>query len=340
MVLYCAVPKNKQAYIRYRIIDATLRNKQKPFPSKEELIKACEVIASISPRTLEQDLYDMQYDEELGYFAPIKYYKKEKGYCYEDPNYSISNIPLKENDLYALEFAVALLKQFEGIDTVHQFGEAVSKIEDYVNVRTLVNQTDMSQLIQLEQSTSRAGQQFLTPILQAIKEQKAIQLTYKKFIASDEKEYTVHPYVLKEYRNRWYVTGKSVSNNNIVTFGLDRILACVILPNTFEKDESFNAQTYFNYSFGISVSNELKPEKIVLEFDKTQAEYIKSQPLHHTQKVKEDTQQNLVIEIEVIPSFELRAHILSYGSSVKVLQPEVLKQQLVLEIQKMQLLYE
>lgn len=327
------MPKNKQAYIRYRIIDACIRNKQKPFPSKEELIKACEVIAVVSLRTIEQDLYDMQNDEELGYFAPLKYNKKEKGYYYEDSNYSISNIPLKENDLYALEFAVALLKQFEGIDTVAQFGEAVNKIEDYVNVRSVMGEQDMGQIIQLEQSTSRSGQQFLSLFLKSIKERKKVVCVYKRFDSSTEKEYYFEPYVLKEYRNRWYVTGKTHTSKQPITFGLDRMISVVETNESFLMDENFSASNYFKYSFGISVSNELQPEKIELQFGKTQAEYIKSQPLHHTQQCTVETDQYAQFTIMVIPSFELKAQLLSYGSSVKVLQPEWLKLELKGELQ-------
>jgi len=328
------MPKNKQAYIRYRIIDSCIRSKQKPFPTKEELIKACEVIASVSMRTIEQDIYDMQHDYELGYFAPIKYDRLQKGYCYEDANYSISNIPLKENDLYALEFAVALLKQFEGIDTVVQFGEAVSKIEDYVNVRSLMTDKNVAQVIQLEKGTSGKGQEFLNPILNAIKAQKAIAFTYKKFDSSSEKAHTIKPYVLKEYRNRWYVTGKSAANSAIVTFGLDRILGLITTQQSFTIDAQFNASDYFKYSFGISVSNQLSPETIVLQFSAHQAKYIKSQPLHSTQQITMESSTYSAIEITVIPSFELKSQLLSYGSHVRVIAPEWLKNEIKNELKK------
>lgn len=329
------MPKNKQAYIRYRIIDASIRNKQKPFPTKDELIKACEVIASVSLRTIEQDLYDMQHDEELGYFAPIRYNKKQKGYYYEDGLYSISNIPLKEHDLYALEFAVALLKQFEGIEPLVQFSEAVTKIEDYVNVRSLMTDTDVAEVIQLEQSTSSKGQEFLNTILGAIKEKRVIRFTYRKFDSSVEKEHTLHPYVLKEYRNRWYVTGKSGTSEHIVTFGLDRITRIETTADGFEIARGFSAASYFKYSFGISVSNQLKPEAVVLQFTPQQGEYIKSQPLHSTQEILQDDAEKCVVKITVIPSFELKAQLLSYGSSVKIIEPQWLKQELLDEIRKM-----
>lgn len=333
--VYCSMPKNKQAYIRYRIIDACIRNRQRPYPSKDELIKSCEVIAVVSLRTIEQDLYDMQHDEELAYFAPIRYDKRQKGYYYEDKNYSISNIPLKENDLYALEFAVALLKQFEGIDTVARFGEAVAKIEDYVNVRSLLSETDMAQVIQLEQGTSRLGQEFLSEILGAVKEQKSIQFVYRKFDAQEAKSYSLDPYVLKEYRNRWYVTGKSGSSDTIVTFGLDRIQELKVTTTVFKPVSGFRADDYFKYSFGISVSNKLSPERIVLSFTAQQGAYVLSQPLHTTQELVSQSTDSIEVSINVIPSFELKSQLLSYGSSVRVLEPKWLKEEMQQEVKRM-----
>ena len=73
------MPKNKNALMRYRIIDACLRN-------KFDFMRACENLGAISLRTVEKDIYDMMYDEELGYNAPIVYSRAEKGYYYDDPN--------------------------------------------------------------------------------------------------------------------------------------------------------------------------------------------------------------------------------------------------------------
>jgi predicted DNA-binding transcriptional regulator YafY len=318
------MPKNKNAYIRYRIIDSCLRERKKPFPGKQELIEACMGIGTVSLRTIEKDLYDMQYDEELGYFAPIKYNASRKGYYYEDPEYSINKLPLKREDLTALAFACSLLKQFEGVGPVKQFMESVTKIEDYVNMHHIFGNDDFLNLIQVEHGLTSAGNEHLSALLTAIKDQTVLCLQYKRFGDSPAKTYTFHPYVLKEYRNRWYVTGKTPQSHRISTFALERINSLEPTHEKFLHDKDFNAKDYFKYSFGISVFNHYTPEKVELSFTPQQAPFIKSQPWHATQQILRDDKKEFRIRIEVIPSYELKSQILSYGDQVKVIRPEKL----------------
>jgi len=328
------MPKNKNAYIRYRIIDACLRNKQKPFPGKDELIEACEVIGQVSLRTIEKDLSDMQFDEELGYFAPISFDRKQKGYYYTDAYYSISKFPLRENDLYTLEFAFSLLKQFEGIGQVQQYRETLNKIEEMINIRSVFGEEKTENFVEVEKSLSSAGNQFLNDLMIAIKEKRKIRLHYKKFGSDEEKQYLFKSYVLKEYRNRWYVTGKSENAENIATFALERITDIEITNENFKKDQEFSAKEYFKSSFGISVNNNLKPVKVVLKFDPVQSPFIKSQPWHQSQKIIADTKKEFTIELNVIPSYELKSQILSYGATVKVLKPSDLRKEVLAELKQ------
>lgn len=323
------MPINKNSYIRFRIIDKCLRDKQKPFPTKEELMEACAVIGDISSRTIDRDLYSMQHDEELGYFAPISFERKRKGYFYTDAYYSINKFPLRENDLYALEFVFSLLRQFEGIGPVEQYRETLQKIEELINIRSVFGEDRFENFVEVEKSLSAGGNQFLNDLMIAIKEKKVVELFYKSFSSVSEKRYDFFPYVLKEYRNRWYVIGKNKHTDSIVTFALERINKVILTKEYFKKDIEFSAKEYFKYSFGISVNNQFKPEKIVLKFDANQAPFIKSQPWHQSQKIISDTKKEFKIELTVIPSYELKAQILSYGATVEVLKPSYLRDEII-----------
>lgn len=320
------MPKNKNAFIRYRIIDGALRNKHKRYPTKQELIDACSGLGSVSARTIDSDIYDMKFDEELGYAAPIEYDRKLKGYYYTDPNYSINNLPLKQEDLYALEFACSLLKQFDGIGPIQQFMQSVEKIEEYVNLRNVYGNDDFLQIIETEKGLSQKGNEFLHPLLLSIKEQQAVMMHYKGFGHDTAKSYQLQPYVLKEYRNRWYVTGKIEEKNRIQTFALERIKELIPTKKQFKRDASFSPAEYFKHSFGISV-NDYEPQSVILSFSSSEAPYIKSQPLHQTQQVLVDNDLEFKIGLEVILSYELKAQILSYGDKVKIIAPEDLKQE-------------
>jgi predicted DNA-binding transcriptional regulator YafY len=326
VALLCGMPKNKNAFIRYRIIDGALRNKHKRYPTKQELIEACSGLGSVSARTIDGDIYDMKFDEELGYAAPIEYDRKLRGYYYADPNYSISNLPLKQEDLYALEFACSLLKQFDGIGPIQQFMQSVEKIEEYVNLRNVYGNDDFLQIIETEKGLSQKGNEYLHPLLLSIKEQQAVMMHYKGFGHADVKSYELHPYVLKEYRNRWYVTGKLAEKDRIQTFALERIKELIPTKRQFKRDASFKPADYFKHSFGISV-HDYEPQLVTLSFSPSEAPYIKSQPLHQTQQILVDNEDVFKITLDVIPSYELKAQILSYGDKVKIIAPEDLKQE-------------
>lgn len=318
------MPKNKNAFIRYRLIDSCLRRRKGYFPTKNDLIEACAGLGSVSARTIDKDIFDMKNDEELGYFAPIEYNKQQKGYYYSDPNYSINKIPLKQEDLYAMEFACSILKQFEGIDAVKQFMDSVSKIEDFISMQRTWSSNDWNKLIQAERALSNKGNEFLSPLLLHIKEQTKVILHYQRFGEHNYSIHTFHPYVLKEYRNRWYTTGWSESKSSILTFALERIKEIVPTHETFEPNPTFDAEHYFKYSFGISVVNAYKPEVVRLQFAASEIPFVKSLPLHQTQQIESEDEQSMVIRMEVIPSYELKAEIFRFGDKVKVLAPETL----------------
>jgi predicted DNA-binding transcriptional regulator YafY len=323
------MPKNKQAYIRYRIIDSCLRKRKGYYPSKKELIEACKDLGTVSARTIDNDIYAMKYDEELGYGAPIEYSVQHNGYFYTDPNYSITKIPLKQEDLYAMEFACSILKQFEGIDAVKQFMESVNKIEDFISMQRTWGGNDWNRIIQTERSLSMKGNEFLSPLLLHIKEQRVLMLHYQRYGETNPTVHEFHPYVLKEYRNRWYCTGYSVSRKKVLTFALERIREVITTKKHFEPDASFDADAYFKHSFGISVVNDYEPQHVVLKCASGEAPFIKSLPLHQSQVVVAQDETGLTISLDVIPSYELRAEILRYGDKVEVLAPAELRNEII-----------
>jgi predicted DNA-binding transcriptional regulator YafY len=333
------MPLNKNSYIRFRIIDKCLRDKQKPFPTKEELVEACSVIGEVSTRTIDRDLYSMQHDEELAYFAPISFDRKRKGYFYTDAYYSINKFPLRENDLYALEFVFSLLRQFEGIGPVQQYRETLNKIEELINIRSVFGESTSENFVEVERSLSAGGNEFLNDLMLALKEKKVVQLHYKSFTSDSEKQYHFLPYVLKEYRNRWYVTGKNETSQSIVTFALERIIKIEVMERHFKKDDDFSAKEYFKYSFGISVNNDFKPEKIILKFNPNQAPFIKSQPWHQSQKIITDNKKEFKMELMVFPSYELKSQILSYGATVEVIKPIYLRNEIIEILKRASTLY-
>ena len=321
------MPHIKNALIRYRIIDKCIRNKYNPFPSKRDLREACEESlfgsidgAHICDSTIEKDLFSMRMEHD----APIKYHKTERGYFYEDPEFSINAIPLTENDLEAISFAAKTLMQFKDVEMFKQFGSAIDKIVD----RVAVSQTEEAeQFIQFESTFSDGGNEFLPPILEAIKQKVWIQFEYASFVTGELKMRKVIPLLLKQYANRWYLISFDGDKKDYITYALDRIED---LEVTIEKSKElidFKADNYFKHAIGITSGNS-EPEQVILKANSIAAKYLDSLPFHNSQKVKEVQNDYIIFSLLVNVSEELIRGILSYGGEVKVLEPKTLKQEL------------
>lgn len=331
------MPVNKDALIRYRVINRRLKNKYKPLPSLNDLIEECSVALGkpISTRSIQADLQAMRYDSDLGFNAPIIYDSKEGGYRYEDESYSIDNIPLNEDDLDTLEFATRVLEQFKDVEMLKPFSGIIEKIASSYKISRHADLNEQNEFIEFEASPQAKGTEYINPILNAIKSQKEITLEYQSFREETSKNYRLQPYLLKEYKNRWYLVAWNPKKQMINTFGLDRILALEESGTLFEFIEGFSSKDYFNDAFGITAPQKLSVKKVVLQFSPEQAKYILTQPMHHSQRIIQDDQNGLTIEIKVMISYELKSHILSYGSGVKVLKPKSLAGEIADEIKKM-----
>jgi len=275
---------------------------------------------TFSISTVQKDIKTMKEDEALAYRAPIAYSRLHDGYYYSDPNYTIASIPLSEEDVNAIDFAAEVLQQFRDIPIFTKYSDAVGKILEAVNLSKEFDDS-VEEVIQFEQSPSRLGSEWIGPVLRAIRARKAVQFTYKKFGNEEEKQHIVNPYLLKEYRNRWYVIGRHRSRDRVMIFGLDRITTLANTEETWKPDRGFDPKEYFKYSFGITTYDG-KPEEVVLSFKPEESPYLKSQPLHHSQQVLVDNNKEFRISLTVYPTKELKMAIWSFGPNVKVVKPK------------------
>lgn len=328
------MPVNKYALLRYRIIDRKISSKYQPFPNKEDLRAACEdeLYGSgserISMSTIDKDLYAMRNESNLGYYAPIVYDKANKGYFYEDPDYSIQEMPLNDDDLEAIQFAANTLSQFRSLDMFKSSEAAIDKILDRFNLNPKNDEKAVTSFVQFEAAQSFKGGKYLPAILKAIRHEKIIRFEYEKFSGGKKRSYQLHPYLLKEYRNRWYVIGFNPDKNSVVIFGLDRIVGEIDVTDfDFQRQPDFNSSIYFEHSIGITAVND-DPQRIHLRFSPLAGKYIESQPLHTSQKIVRNDEVALEVELFLCVTQELIMTILSYGNDVEVKAPQFLKDQI------------
>ena len=326
------MPANKFALLRYRIIDRCINNHGNPYPSKENLRTACEEALygsdgeHISVSTIEKDIWSMRNESELGYYAPISYHRDHKGYFYEEEGYSINEVQLNEEDLDAIRFAANTLIQFRDLPIFQQFDQAIGKISDRLAVAPNLDTTGVDKYMQFESTPSARGSKYLSPLLHAARNNHPVILSYRKFSGEAQKKYSVHPYLLKEYRNRWYLLAWDPKMEFIRTFGCDRIKSINTDENTkFTTSSEFDADKYFSHTVGITVFDNSPPVKVTLECDPILARYLTSQPLHRSQKI---TNQGDVytITLNVIITYELIQWIMGYSAEIKVCSPQSLKE--------------
>jgi predicted DNA-binding transcriptional regulator YafY len=332
------MPHIKNALIRYRIIDKCLRNKYRPYPTKRDLREACEESlfgasdgVNICDSTIEKDMFAMKMEHD----APIRYSKKHGGYFYEDPDFSINDIPLTEEDLSAIRFALKTLTQFREVNLFRQFGNAIDKIVDRVSIASDPQDKALEEFVQFESAVSSGGSDYLPVLLEAIKNSLVTRFTYSSFLSGKAKERTVLPLLLKEYRNRWYLITHDLDKKEIITYALDRLSDLSVSEEVFERPVDFNQENYFRYAVGISADNKAEPQKVVFKADNVAAKYIDSQPFHYTQFKTKEGKNRTTFEMTVLISEELIRSILSYGGELEVIQPELLREELVRRLKKM-----
>lgn len=291
-----------------------------------ELLEAlAESDIKVSERTVKSDIYRMRYCGQLKYDAPLEYCKLNNGYYYTDKNYSIDRLPLNNNDIKALELAATTLDQYRYIPLMSEFTTTIDKIIRVVNRVKSGNHTTILDFIEFEKTPVSVGLQFIDTVIDAIQNKIVLEVTYQKFEDETPTDVKLHPYMLKEYRNRWYVIGFSEVRQDIRTYAFDRIkklttsTKSTFIPNTLMKTKE-----YLKNCIGVNLKDG-KVEKVTLEFIPSEGMYIKTQKLHHSQEIIQDDKSALIISLNVVINFELVGIILSYGPSAKVIEPQRLK---------------
>ncbi len=173
------------------------------------------------------------------------------------------------------------------------------------------------------------GTQHLYGILHAIKNCVVINFTYEKYFDDFTTNRTVYAIAIKEARYRFYLLALDTKDSKIKAFALDRIFDLKITQQKFLPITNYNAEEAFKHSFGIISNNEEQPQKILLQFTPSEAKYIKSLPLHHSQKIMSETTENSIFELYLYPTYDFIMELLSIGEKVKVLAPESLKNEMI-----------
>jgi predicted DNA-binding transcriptional regulator YafY len=327
--------QNKNALIRYRTIDKCLQNSYRTW-TLEDLIDACSDAlyeyegrdVNVSKRTIQLDIQLMRSDK-LGYNAPIEVYDK-KYYRYEDEDYSITDIPLNESDMHVLSETVEMLKQFKDFSLFSELGGIIQRLEDKI----YTEKTHQPSIIHLDKNEHLKGLEHLDGLYQAILKKMVLKINYQSFKAREAMEFHFHPFILKEFNNRWFLVGKKKPKSSILTLALDRIISFDFDSKVEHVNEFFDGDKYYENTIGVTVLSEEFVQKVVLKVYRPHSPYILTKPLHHSQRlIKELGNGAILIELHVHHNFELERIILGFGNGIQVVEPPMLKRNIQMRLQ-------
>ena len=313
---------NKHALTRYRILDACFSSKMRKYYA-EDLIKKCNEAlaerygsedAGISRRTFFDDLNDL--DSIVGeYGVEIQRLNdgRKKYYRYDKEDFSLFTKGFNENDLRALKENIQTLQRFKGLPTFDWIDSLVSKLEDKLTIKSSVDN-----IIDYEDNADYSGIDWLKDIFDAIIGQQPLQVKYRKF-DDTQFNWTIHPYYIKQYNNRWFLIGYNPEFDNLSTIPLDRIDDIEPKHIAFIPNTGIDFDKYFDNVIGVTIPD-APIESIKLRFSPSRLQYVLTKPIHKSQRCPDPDAG--IITLKLIPNNETDALLLSFGADVEVLEPE------------------
>ena len=172
-----------------------------------------------------------------------------------------------------------------------------------------------------------SSHQFLTKLIQAIRDCKKVRVTYKGYTMDQEMTYELEPYFIREFKRRWYLYAHKEYDKDYEPhmYALDRMSEMEVLAETFEIPKSIDAKAWFSPIYGVRKYSDMKRERVVLKVYGKQVQFFRSLPLHHSQEEIETQEEFSIFTYHLAPDYDFKQDILSFGDKVEVLEPEGLR---------------
>lgn len=327
---------NKHATIRYQTLDKCFRNPGRKY-FIEDLLTACNkaiydysgVNKGIQRRQILEDIKFMESTQ--GWNIPLERIREghKKYFRYSDTRFSINNQPLNLTEENQLREALLMLSRFKGMPQFEWVDEITARLDSGLGLSD-----NSRKIIEFEQNNYLKGLEFITPIYNAILNKHPLIIKYQGFKQETSKDINFHPYFLKQYNTRWFVFGADDAILTILNLALDRIISAKESNKKYNPSLIDDLDEYFEDIIGVTYNKKNKLENILLRVERDLLPYIKTKPLHGSQRITREYDSHAIISLELIPNYELEALILSLGEGIEVIEPVELRNLIKKRIEK------
>jgi predicted DNA-binding transcriptional regulator YafY len=320
------MPLTKNAQLRIEVIDEIFRGVNR-YNFKDLLKKVNTVLSrSGTPAIGEKTLYnDLKYlREEKG--APIHRPNASDDRYYYTEKFSIKTPLLDYEEIEYLKQISLIVKRLSPAHSGEEFNQIIAKLDNTVHT---VSEHAQS-IIEVEAHSQSSGIHWYNALFYAIKDKSPLRIAYKPYHKVEPREFVFHPYLLKQYRNRWFLFGREGNKEYVSNLGLDRIVSIKNSAATYVENDLFSPEDYFNHLIGVTKPNEGEIQDIVLRVEAKSVPYILSKPIHKLQqKVRSYINGDIQLKIPLYINYELISTILGYQNTVEVVTPKELRKEIL-----------
>ena len=328
------MPVDKQVLLRYQVLNKCFRNKYREY-TIDDLVDECNEALrradkpDVSKRTVQNDINILEADYGIILNEKLRLGKKRL-YRYVDTNYSIPLFRINDEERHKLQDAIRVLDHFEGEPTYDWARTLLMQIEGGLF------DEDTSPVVTFQSNPDLKGISYFSDLLQAILTKRVLKLKYAPY-GKETQIVNIYPYHLKQFNDRWYLIAQAIGYQSYAHYALDRIEGFeeIALPY---KESNVDFSEYFDDVIGVTVPD-VDAEDIVIKVTGKRFNYIRTKPLHLSQRVIEETEGYAIISINVKVNKELESLILSFGDDMEVIAPASFRDRIAEKIKVMNQLY-
>jgi Predicted transcriptional regulator len=335
------MPTNKNALTRYKYLDEMLSDRHH-FYDIHDLTKKCNEklidagFPEVSQRCVEKDINYLEYDP---FYAEIERYRVNKRRCirYKNPSFTIFRKELSEEESNLI---------LEILNTIGQF-DGLANFEWLDRLKIGLGLKKRSRIISFSNNPYLQNSNLLGVLFDNISNQVVVRLEYHTFTDKETRTIIFHPYLLKQYNDRWYLIGAANDDAKILNFALDRIDVVTALPEMKYKPCNGDLANRFEDIIGVTLYEDKDIEHILFWVSNQSKDYMETKPIHGSQcryKGEKDEEfrsrypslyEGAFFSIDCIPNYELIRELSSFGKDLLVIEPKSVQDDVFHRVQQM-----